>query len=220
MPECATQNEPELNTSRFYFEFKGHTIPDVDAFRSITPSLRPDKPIIYLAGDSSLDNKYWVPTSSLGGVPLPVDVPEIYGAVLDRPPKPDVAFWLNHFLGDLATALNLAVEASTLHERNDDLLDHDRLIRDNIRAGDVLIVSVGSNDIAMRPTFSTNRHMLQLAWLAPHRSIDMMGNNITFRARIHTIRRMSANISYLPSANNHSGCPPGWAPKFTCECHG
>ncbi|OBT74025.1 hypothetical protein VF21_05985 [Pseudogymnoascus sp. 05NY08] len=163
----------KINTSRFYFEFKGHTIPDVDAFRSTTLSLRPDKPIIYLAGDSSLDNKYWVPTSSLGGVPLPVDVPEIYGAALDRPhPKPDVAFWLNHLLGDRATALNLAVEASTLQERNDDLLDHDKFIRDNIRAEDILIVSVGSNDIAMRPTFSTIRHMLQLAWLTPHSSLQ------------------------------------------------
>ncbi|KFX92424.1 hypothetical protein O988_07284 [Pseudogymnoascus sp. VKM F-3808] len=164
----------KINTSRFYFEFKGHTIPDVDAFRSTTLSLRPDKPIIYLAGDSSLDNKYWVPTSSPGsGVPLPVNVPEIYHAALTRPhPKPDVAFWLNHFLGDRATALNLAVEASTLQERSDDLLEHDKFIRDNIRAEDTLVVSVGSNDIAMRPTISTIRHMLQLAWLTRHSSLE------------------------------------------------
>lgn len=163
----------KINTPRFYFEFKGHTISDSSAFLSTTRSLRPAKPIVYLAGDSSLDNKYWVPSSSPGQVPLPVDVPEIYRAALNQPyPKPDVAFWLNHFLGDRATALNLAVEASTLRERDNNLLDHDKFIRDNIRAEDILIVSVGSNDIAMSPTFSTICHILQLAWLTPRNALE------------------------------------------------
>jgi hypothetical protein len=158
----------KINTSRFYFEWRGHTIPDAAAFRSITQSLRPDKPIIYLAGDSSFDNKYWVPSSSPFGEPLTVDVPEIYLAALERPtPKPDIAFWLNHFLGDSATAINLAVEASTLRERNDGLLDHDKFIRDNIGPEDILIVSIGANDIALKPTFGTICNMLLLAWLTP-----------------------------------------------------
>jgi len=164
----------KVNTSRFYHEWKGHPISDVSTFRSITLSKRPDKPIVYLAGDSSLDNKYWVPSSnSVAGEPLPVEVPAIYHATLDRPqPKPDVAFWLNHLLQDRATALNLAVEASTLKERDNDLLDHDKFIRDHIRAEDILVVSIGANDIAMRPTFATVRHMLQLAWVTPRRSLE------------------------------------------------
>jgi hypothetical protein len=164
---------PKINTSRFYFEWKGHTIPDATAFYATTLSLRPNKPIIYLAGDSSFDNKYWVPSSGPGGEPLTVEVPEIYRATLDRPhPKPDIAFWLNHFLGGQATTLNLAVEASTLKERDKDLLEHDTFIRDNIRAEDILIVSVGANDIAMRPTLATMRNMLQLAWLTPRSSLE------------------------------------------------
>lgn len=159
----------KISSPRFYFEWKGHTIPDVTAFRATALSLRPSKPIIYFAGDSSLDNKYWVPSSGPAGEPLPVDIPEIYHAALDRPqPKPDVAFWLNHLLGDRATTLNLAVEASMLRERDNDLLDHDKFIRDNIRTEDILVVSVGANDIAMSPTFTTVRHMLQLAWLTPN----------------------------------------------------
>jgi len=157
-----------INTSRFYFEWQGHVISDVAAFRSTTLSLRPDKPLIYLAGDSSFDNKYWVPSSGPGGKPLSVEVPEIYHATLSRPhPKPDIAFWLNHFLGDRATTLNLAVEASTLKDREKELLGHDKFIRDNIRAEDILVVSIGANDIALRPTFATILHMLQLAWLTP-----------------------------------------------------
>jgi hypothetical protein len=163
----------KINTSRFYHEWKGHTIPDVSAFRSTTLSVRPSKPIIYLAGDSSFDNKYWVPSSGPHGEALPVPVPAIYRAALDRPcPKPDIAFWLNHFLGESATTLNLAVEESTLRERDTDLPDHDEFIKDNIRAEDILIVSVGANDIALKPTFATMRHMLQLAWLTPRSSLE------------------------------------------------
>jgi hypothetical protein len=163
----------KINNSRFYFEWKGHTIPDLTAFRNTALSLKPDKPMIYLAGDSSLDNKYWVPSSGPGGEPLAVDIPGIYRAALDRPhPKPDIAFWLNHFLGDRATTINTAVEASTLKERENELLEHDKFIRDNIRAEDVLIVSVGANDIALSPTFATMRHMVQLAWLTPRSSLE------------------------------------------------
>ncbi|EFY93163.1 hypothetical protein MAC_00946 [Metarhizium acridum CQMa 102] len=156
----------KINASQFYFEYKGHAILDISAFHSITISQRPTKPIVYLAGDSSLDNKFWLPSSSPGGERLTVAVPEIYKAALKPPrPKPDVAFWLNHYLGSRATALNLAVEASLLRERNSDLLAHDEFIRDHIRAEDLLVVSVGANDIAMRPNLSTICHMLLLAWL-------------------------------------------------------
>jgi hypothetical protein len=163
----------KINTSRFYHEWKGHPIEDVSLFHSTIVSQRKLKPIIYLAGDSSLDNKYWVPSSGSHGEPLPVAVPGIYQDVLDRPqPKPDVAFWLNHFLGQKATALNLAVEESMLRQRDNDLLDHDKFIRDNIRAEDILVVSVGANDIALRPTLLTMIHMLRLAWLTPRSSLE------------------------------------------------
>lgn len=163
----------KINTSRFYFEWKGHTIPDLTAFHATTFSSRPNQPIIYLAGDSSLDNKYWVPSSGHSGEALPVSVPEIYRLTLDRSdPKPDIAFWLNHFLGNRATTINTAVEASTLKEREHDLLEQDAFIRDHIRGEDILVVSVGANDIAMRPTLATMRHMLQLAWLTPRSSLE------------------------------------------------
>lgn len=159
----------KIKTSRFFFEWKGHPISDVIALHQKILEVWPTKPIIYLAGDSSLDNKYWVPSSNgQHSSPLPVEVPEIYHLAFDPPnPKPDVAFWLNHVLGGRATALNLAVEESMLRERDDDLLEHDKFIRDNIRAEDILIVSIGANDIALRPTPATMWHMLKLAWLTP-----------------------------------------------------
>lgn len=164
--------DDKIKTSRFYHQWAGHPIEDMAAFRSKAALLRPNKPIIYLAGDSSLDNKYWVPVTGPHGEHLPVAVPKIYREVLQTPfPRPDVAFWLNHFLLDRGTALNLAVEASMLRQRDSDLLDHDKFIRDHISTEDILIVSVGGNDVAMKPTLATLIRMLQLSWLTPLRSL-------------------------------------------------
>ena len=164
---------PKINASRFYSEWKGHPIHDLETLHRTVLSLRQENPAVYLAGDSSLDNKYWVPSSDRRGNELPVPVPPIYLQTLDTPqPKADIAFWLNHFLGDRATALNLAVEESMLRDRDADLLPHDKFIRDNIRQQDVLIVSVGSNDIALRPSCGTVFNMAQLAWLTPRAFID------------------------------------------------
>jgi hypothetical protein len=168
----ASEKTPKINTSRFYQEWSGHPIEDLERFRAITLQKRPDTPTIYLAGDSSLDNKYWVPSSGPGGEALPVKVPDVYKHTLNRPkPKPDVAFWLNHVLGDKATCINAAIEATMLRQRDDALLPQDEFIRDNIRSNDILIVSIGANDIALRPTGMTMWNMFQLAWLTRRSSI-------------------------------------------------
>jgi hypothetical protein len=155
----------KINCSHFYFEWEGHPIDDLVRFRETTLAERGDKPIIYLAGDSSLDNKYWLRKSVED---VNVQVPPIYEQTLDKPrPKPDVAFWMNHLLGDRATCINTAVEASMLRDRDTSLLPHDEFIRDNIRPQDILIVSVGANDVALKPLPSTMWHMTQLAWFTP-----------------------------------------------------
>ncbi|KAF9739486.1 hypothetical protein PMIN06_001093 [Paraphaeosphaeria minitans] len=164
---------PQISPSKFYVQYRGHPVEDLETFHNITLQQRPDTPIVWLAGDSSLDNKYWVPGSGPGGDPLDVEVPDIYNHTLQRAtPKPDVAFWINHVLGTQATCINTAVEASMLRERDKTLLPHDEFIRDHIGNKDILIVSVGCNDIAMKPTFSTIWRMLALAWLTPRSSID------------------------------------------------
>ena len=63
--------------------------------------------------------------------------------------------------------MNLAVEASTLHSRKKHLLQHDEFIADHIGADDILIVSIGGNDIALRPRIGTIISMLLLAWFTP-----------------------------------------------------
>ena len=163
----------KINPLPFYAEWAGHPLTDLATARSTIQATRPNKPIVYLAGDSSLDNKAWVPSSGAGGEPLPEAVPDIYKAFLESPtPNPDLAFWLNHYLGAKASVLNAAVEASLLRERDNGLLPHDEFIRDNIQSQDILIVSIGANDIALSPTTATVRHMLQLAWVTSQKSIE------------------------------------------------
>ncbi|EMC97990.1 hypothetical protein BAUCODRAFT_410290 [Baudoinia panamericana UAMH 10762] len=163
----------KLNPLPFFANWAGHPVASLATIYAHIRSLRPGKPVIWLAGDSSLDNKAWVPSDGPGGEALPVDVPEIYQDLFDpSQPKPDVAFWLNHLLGSKATAINTAVEATMLRDRDTKLLPHDDFIRDNIGEGDVLVVSVGANDIALSPNASTMRHMFQLAWLTPRSSVE------------------------------------------------
>jgi hypothetical protein len=172
MTATASSQEPKgkINPSRFYFEWRGHPLSDLARFRAITLAERPDKPIVYLAGDSSLDNKYWLHKSV---EEIGVEVPTIYQKTLARPrPKPDVSFWLNHLLGERATCINTACEETMLRDRDQNLLSHDEFIRDNIRAQDILIVSVGANDIALRPLPTTVLHMLRLAWLTSRKSLE------------------------------------------------
>lgn len=169
-PSSTSEPTRKINTSRFYFEYKGHPLSDLAKFRAITIEERQDKPIIYLAGDSSLDNKYWLHKSISE---VEVEAPAIYEKTLVTPrPKPDVSFWMNHLLGEQATCINTAVEETMLRDRDDKLLPHDEFIRDNIRSEDVLIVSVGANDVALKPLPSTIMHMLRLAWLTRRKSLE------------------------------------------------
>ncbi|KAH8693452.1 hypothetical protein GQ44DRAFT_719550 [Phaeosphaeriaceae sp. PMI808] len=159
-----------INKSRFYTEWKGHPLEDLKLFHEITVAQRPEKPIVYLAGDSSLDNKFWVHEETKE---LNIQVPSIYEKTLKPPePKPDVAFWMNHLLGERATCINTSVEESMLRERDSKLLPHDEFIRDNIRSSDVLIVSIGANDVALKPNAATMWNMLQLAWFTSRKSLE------------------------------------------------
>lgn len=89
--------------------------------------------------------------------------------------KPDVNYWLNYELAAKPKpaffALNTAIEATTLGERVggwiwDSLLEQDGFIRDNICCNDVLVVSIGGNDIALSPTIKTVASIMTLVYTA------------------------------------------------------
>jgi len=67
------------------------------------------------------------------------------------------------------------VEATTLNQRARGLLPQDAFIRDNIGANDVLVVSVGGNDVALAPTPCTLAAMGGLVCCVPMWMIEEGG---------------------------------------------
>jgi hypothetical protein len=153
-----------VDASKFAGEYHGHRLSDLE---SVEPFLRqtvegsefPYRPIIWLAGDSSFDNKYWFTDQgkAVNG----------YESILKpKMMRKDVCYWLNRraFERQLNIAsINCAVEESSVGSRACcRLLPQDVFLRERLREQDYVAVSVGGNDIALKPSLCTIMHMLTL----------------------------------------------------------
>eukprot|EP00938_MAST-03A_sp_MAST-3A-sp1_P004677 g4677.t1 len=158
-----------VNAQSYYGEYHGHKVRHLKIVHDKMRAGEKDS-IVFLAGDSSLDNKYWFDDT--------VSAIEPYSKVLTPGVmKPDVAYWLTKecdkrklsFWG----ALNCSVEESTVGDRwCGNLLPQDQFIRDNIRSDDILVVSVGGNDIALKPAPCTIVNMIGLICCTPTYCIE------------------------------------------------
>ena len=153
----------KVSTSRFYGEYHGHRIKDLDV---VYQSLRSNsEALIWTAGDSSLDNKYWFQDLR--------PAVDRYSRILDPPQmNADVTYWLNYLCERDANrnhlaAINTAVEATTINERTYKLRPQDIFLRDNLQPQDTLIVSIGGNDVALAPTPCTILSILSLLKCMP-----------------------------------------------------
>ncbi len=152
----------KINSNKFYGEYYGHKVKHLRALH--VPLRESCDSLIWTAGDSSLDNKYWFsdPRPSVGA----------YANILDPPTSnADITYWLNYICEERGSnpirraAINTAVEATTLNQRTFRLLPQDRFLRDNICESDVLVVSVGGNDVAFAPLPCTILSVLSLTCL-------------------------------------------------------
>lgn len=92
-----------------------------------------------------------------------------YQSILTPPrSKQDIAFWMNHELTkrsskpDIAV-LNCSIEESTVGDRAcGRLKTQDIFIRDHVQSQDIVVISVGGNDIALRPSPCTIVNLLSL----------------------------------------------------------
>jgi hypothetical protein len=163
------RKEECIDASGYYQEYHGHRIPDL---QGVLRGLRKlgKSSVIFLSGDSSLDNKHWLYTGIKAESCMDSSVDAVNSMdTLLSPARsiPDVAHWLNVECNDHKHAawacLNTAVEESTIGERKGQrMFPQDEFIRDNITSQDVLVVSVGGNDVALKPTQMTMQHMFQL----------------------------------------------------------
>lgn len=148
----------QLNFRSFYGEYHGHRVEHLQMLIKTLKQINPTKKFVFLAGDSSFDNKYWINSDFNDAV-------NDYNYVLDKPLMiPDICYHLNDRLPNYYT-VNTAIEESTLADRNNRLLPQDEVIQEHITNDDILIVSVGGNDIALKPSVTTIYNMLLLTYI-------------------------------------------------------
>eukprot|EP00940_MAST-03C_sp_MAST-3C-sp2_P000397 g397.t1 len=163
--------EDKVERREYYQEYHGHRVQDLERVHKALRG-RDSAPLIFLAGDSSLDNKFWIRAegkAAIGG----------YENVLSPPRMvPDIAYWLTrecqqNVNGEddapiASAAINAAVEESAVGDRFcGRLLRQDKFVRDHISSKDTLVVSVGGNDIALKMNMCTVCNMLGLICCTP-----------------------------------------------------
>lgn len=148
----------------FYSTYYGHKLRYLDIVHT---QLRAHgkRNVLWLAGDSTLDNKHWISDMK----------PAInaYEEVFDEPwSKADVAYWMNHELVNAGAkewaCINCAREEHTL---SSGLNQQDRFVQDHLQENDVLVCCIGGNDIALRPSATTIAKMVWLTQFASHQNI-------------------------------------------------
>jgi len=160
----------------FYSEYHGHKIYDLQKLHQVVQQNRADQGVgtnfIYLIGDSTLDNKYWLRHLPGGKVTPPNGLQHAFYPDGDVAIA-DVAHFVNKSIENSSTntsqepslspyvCINASIEESTLIEReNGYLFPQDKFVRDQLTENDVVVCSVGGNDIALKPNFKTIVSML------------------------------------------------------------
>ena len=159
---------PDIN--KFYNNWSGHLKIHLDAILTIEE----ESPKIFLAGDSSLDNKAWIKDDQSKKIKYK-DLFGYYKKILNEtnPAVQDVAYCINDKIrkdGELKkyVCINTSVEATTLTTSDGDgkfksrfdennnikLLEQDQIIQENITQQDILVISIGGNDVA----FNANKY--------------------------------------------------------------
>ena len=153
-----------LPAAEFYEPYHGHSVAHLE---TVAARLRAQgtngkrRGLLWLCGDSSFDNKYWLAGEGL------VAARNGMGAILHPPfSPPDIAALVNALLEAEAPHLacvNVAVEESTLAGRGAALqrgapflsLAQDALLARSVEGGDVIVASAGGNDVVLRPALAT-----------------------------------------------------------------
>jgi hypothetical protein len=120
------------------------------------------------------------------------------------------------------TPLNLAAEDSTLAEKSAGLSAYDCFIRDNLRPNDILVVSIGVNDVALKPS-TANTLAIGALLLSPTALIEaewapglnhfktVFRSNVESYVKELTTKTVPATIlvcmTYFPDEKQDAGAP-------------
>lgn len=138
-----------ISSADYYSEYYGHRYMHLD-YLTYVARLRALK-IIWLVGDSTLDNKYWIEEKCAAS--------NIYSEILSPPiSKMDVCTCINAKLPNGYVCINAAVEEATLSSKCT-LNASDRLVTLHTKHDDICVVSIGGNDVALRPSMEMLAHL-------------------------------------------------------------
>ena len=126
--------------------------------------------IVYFAGDSTLDNKHWIDDKYY--YPAINSYENIFKPTIM---KGDFSYYLNKEFVERNyenyKVVNCAREASAFSDKNE-LCEQDKIILNNIKEQDILIVSIGGNDLALLPSFSILINFITLNYFNRSSTID------------------------------------------------
>jgi hypothetical protein len=145
----------KVNALRFYTQYYGHSFEDLVLLKNYFRSI--GRRIIWLIGDSSLDNKHWLFEEDKNNSTLDTSNSWCAEAIngyenIFNPPHMirDVCYWINTFLiGTDLVCINTAVEESCLKDAPS---AHDYFVLSHMKDGDVIIASIGGNDLILKPS--------------------------------------------------------------------
>lgn len=170
---------PLIDSEAFYSHYFGHP---PNLLRQLVAQKPRQTSTIYLVGDSTLDNKYWIPNrSELHPNAYIRSKISSNNPILCR----DVSYWLSTLCpSNRYTVINCAIEQTLLrsrvsksisssnrHVKTGDIPMHfeqDTIVRDHITNDDILVVSVGGNDVALAPTCATALAVLGSVLISPN----------------------------------------------------
>lgn len=148
--------------SHFYDNYYGHTVDDLRQLAAHFAS----RDVLFLAGDSSLDNKHWFRDTAPA-------VNGYEGVLRGGRSKTDIAYHMNselqlRGLSSQFVVINAAVEEASIGSKACGRLNaQDKWVRDNIRPEDTLVVSLGGNDVALAPSPCTVASALVITRCTP-----------------------------------------------------
>lgn len=157
-----------IRSDSFYSEYHGHSIDDLEVIHDRLRSY--GKKVVWLVGDSSLDNKHWLFPDGGWSKTFPnnlcADACNGYERFLN-PPKSiqDVCYHLNSLLPSNYAAINCAIEERAV---SDGISAHDTFVRNHMQDGDVVIISLGGNDLVLKSSLLTKLWLGALLYVVPN----------------------------------------------------
>jgi len=170
--QTRSASRAKVDAGEYYAEYHGHPLALLERVHARLAAEPSRKGIVFLAGDSSMDNKHWffkghkAKERQMADPAFTAPATRGYDQVLEPARMvQDIAYHVSDLAPEGVFALNCAVEESTVGERMASatgLLAHDEFIRDHVTEDDYIIVSMGGNDVALKQTKATIANMLLL----------------------------------------------------------